>query len=553
VASPDRRERLRSLERGIFDLVVVGGGVNGAGIAREAALRGLRTVVVDQGDFASGTSSRSSKLIHGGLRYLETGDFALVREASLERDLLRRKLAPHLVRPMAFVFPVYRGARVGWWKLQAGLLAYDLLAGFRNLARHRSLSAAALAREEPALRRDGLRGGAAYYDCWTDDARLVIETMLAAEEAGAVCLNYASVESFLKEDGRITGVVVRDREGGEGAIPLRGRLVVNATGPWLDRLRLLDDPLAKPRLRPTKGVHLVLPRERVGNRSALVLHAVRDGRVLFVIPWEDAVIVGTTDTDYAGDPGAVAADDADVTYLLETANHYFPAAALEERDVLSTFAGLRPLVSGDATDAPSSLSREEALFESESGLLSIGGGKLTTYRRIAIKVVDRAAEILARRHGVTARERSTTDQEPLPGGRGVAGASGLAVANGLPKEAAAHLALRYGARARELGERLRERPEWAEPIAPGAPDLLGEAWFGAATEWAVRIEDVVRRRTGVALRAGDGARGAVESIALAMGEALDWDEATRAAKIDEFLAAAAAADERPPQAAGARS
>lgn len=530
----DRRARLRSLSGITFDLVVVGGGINGAGIAREAALRGLRTLVVDRGDFGGGTSSRSSKLIHGGLRYLETGDVALVREASLERDLLRRKLAPHLVRPMPFVFPVYRGARVGWWKLQAGLFVYDLLAGFRNIARHRALTAAWLRREEPTLRREDCRGGALYYDCWTDDARLVIETLLAAEEAGALCLNYASVETFEKEEGKITGVTLRDVEGQEGTITVRCRSVVNATGPWLDHLRRMDDPGAKACLRPTKGVHLVLPRERLGNRRALVLHAVRDGRVLFVIPWDEASIVGTTDTDHEGGPESVEADDADVAYLLETLNYYFPDAVLGERDVVSTFAGLRPLVSGDHGESPSEVSREEAVFESASGLLSIGGGKLTTYRRVAIKVVDRVAEELRGTSGVAIAERSGTEDRPLPGARSSDTSPAERRDAGVGEALLAHLEQRYGSRAGEICDVLRRHPDWARAIVTESDDVLAEAWFAAATEWAVRIEDVLRRRTSVALRSPDHGVGASAAVAEVMAAALGWDESARARKVREY-------------------
>jgi glycerol-3-phosphate dehydrogenase len=346
-----RREKLRRLATDDLDLLVIGGGINGAGIAREAALRGLRTALVDKGDFASGTSSRSSKLIHGGLRYLEQGDVRLVLEASLERDLLRRVLAPHLVRPLPFFFPVYQGGPVSLWKLRGGLLAYDVLAGFRNIARHRIVRGAAAVDLEPKIRRDGLVGGALYYDCATDDARLVLETILAAEDAGASCLNYVAVERFEKREARIVGAWLRDREpAAEGPVLVRARSVVNATGPWLDGIRELDDPGAARLLRPTKGVHVVVERERVGNRHAVVLNAVADRRVLFVIPWGDRALVGTTDTDHPGDPDHVTIESEDVDYLLETVNAHFPEARLGPSDVVAAFAGLRPLVAGARRD-----------------------------------------------------------------------------------------------------------------------------------------------------------------------------------------------------------
>ena len=537
-AGADRRTKLRRLAEEDYDLLIVVGGINGAGIAREAALRGLRTAMVEKGDFASGTSSRSSKLIHGGVRYLETGDVALVLESSRERDLLRRRLAPHLVRPLPFVFPVYRNGPVGVWKLRAGMIAYDLLATFRNIDRHRMFSAARLAEVEPALRQQGLRGGALYYDCWTDDARLVLETVLAAEMAGAVCLNYAAVESFEKHEGRLCGAAIRDLEG-EGETRVRARTIVNATGPWLDRIRTLDDPGTTPTLRPTKGVHIVVPRDRLGNQNAIVLNAVRDGRVLFAIPWEDSAIVGTTDTDYTGSPDDVDAEAEDVDYLLETANHYFPAAHLTASDVTSTFAGLRPLVSSEPGEAPSEVSREEAIFESRSGLLSIGGGKLTTYRRVAIKVVDRIADRLRREHDIIARDHSGTDREPLPGGhlvdleRFVRDLEQQSPGN---DGAVERIARRYGTRAADFLERVRGLARWQEPLAPKTEHVRGEAFYAAQTEHARRLEDVLRRRTGVSLRTGDRGASSAEPASRAMGDALGWDERERSERVREYLA-----------------
>src|SRR5207253_319807 len=343
-----------------LDVLVVGGGINGAGIARDAAMRGLRVALVERGDLASGTSSRSSKLIHGGLRYLEQGDVRLVLEAVRERERLQR-LAPHLVRPQEFVFPLYRGGPLGPLKLAVGLWAYDLLAGFWNVRRHRMLSPKAVAEAEPALLRDGLCGAGQYWDCRTDDARLVLETALSAAAEGALIVSYAEVAGFVKEGGRIAGARVVDRLGG-GEVIARARVVVNAAGPWVDRVAALDAPETPPRLRLTKGVHVVVPRERVGNRAAIVLSAVADRRVMFVIPWGAHTLVGTTDTDHLCGPDVPpAVEPSDVAYLLDTVNHYFPAARLVPADVVGAFAGLRPLVAprGKATMSPSAVSREE--------------------------------------------------------------------------------------------------------------------------------------------------------------------------------------------------
>jgi glycerol-3-phosphate dehydrogenase len=522
-----RRQKLRRIGVETFDVLVVGGGINGAGIAREAALRGLRTVLVEKGDFANGTSSRSSKLVHGGFRYLETWDFALVFEASRERDLLRRRLAPHLVTPLRFFFPVYRGNPMPLWKLRVGLTLYDVLAAFRNIERHRGVYRDGRSGVEPLLRDEGFLGGALYYDCFTDDARLVLENVLGAEEAGGICLNYAVVESLEKDAaGFLVGARVRDLDGDTGVTEVRTRSVVNAAGPWLDQVRTLDDPDATPVLRPTKGVHLVVPRHRIGNRNAVVLHAVRDGRIFFVIPWDEHTIVGTTDTDYSGTPDAVRADAADVEYLLESLNFYFPAARLTERDVVSTFAGLRPLVAGTKPEAPSEISREDELFESPSGLISLGGGKLTTYRRVAIKVIDRVARRLRGRFGTHVRARSGTEWLPLPGGR----ESRTSLPAGQE-----HLRRRYGSRTPELLDLAGRMPAPFEALESDVTDVRAEASFAAAAEMARHVEDVLRRRTHVALKGADGGAHAVKATAELMAERLGWNRSKQEHRAREYL------------------
>ena len=526
-----RRQKLRRLAEERFDLLVIGGGINGAGIAREAALRGLKTALVEKGDFANGTSSKSSKLIHGGFRYLETGDFRLVLEASQERDLLRRRLAPHLVRPLRFFFPVYENGPVSLWKLRAGLLAYDLLAAFRNIERHRIVGRRRTAEVEPRLRSDGLRGGALYFDCFTDDSRLVLENILSAEEAGAVCVNYLGVEEIEKSDGRVAGAIVRDLDAEGGSIHVSALAVVNATGPWLDRIRALDDPLAPAVLRPTKGVHVVLARDRVGNRQAVVLRAVRDQRVLFVIPWEEHTIVGTTDTDYAGSPESVAAEDEDVAYLLETVNFYFPEARLRATDVISTFAGLRPLIADSEGNEPSDVSREEEIFESASGLISLGGGKLTTYRRIAIKVVNRVADDLLQRTGARFQRSSGSGSRPLPGG----GQAPRASETTLPREVVAAIGQKYGSRSSQVLELIAGSPDLSERLVPEAPEVRGEAAFAADAEMALRVEDVLRRRTKIAHRTADEGASAAETTAAIMARPLGWDRTTEERRAREYL------------------
>ena len=343
-AATARPELLDALGRAPFDVLVIGGGITGTGVARDAALRGLRVALVERDDFASGTSSRSSRLVHGGVRYLEHGEFHLVFESSRERRILLR-IAPHLVRPLPFVWPVYERARIPAWKLQAGLFLYDLLSLFRNVGRAQRLTPSALAALEPKVRRDGLVGGARYYDAATDDARLTIANAQGAAAAGGVMLNHVEAHELIVEQGTVRGAVVRDRPTGR-CITVRAAAVINAAGPWSDTIRRLAVPATESGVRGTKGVHVSVPRARVGNHEALTLLSPVDGRVMFVLPAGDAfTIIGTTDTDYRGALDLVRATADDVDYLLRSANAFFPDARLEGSDVVSAWAGVRPLVS----------------------------------------------------------------------------------------------------------------------------------------------------------------------------------------------------------------
>jgi glycerol-3-phosphate dehydrogenase len=527
-----------------FDLLVIGGGINGAAIARDAALRGLSVALVEQGDFASGTSSKSSKLIHGGLRYLEQYEFTLVLEASRERDRLRRHLAPHLVHPLPFVFPIFAGDPVGRLRLAAGLWVYDGLAAFRNIERHRSWSRRATLRHEPRLRAEGLRGAMHYFDCWTDDARLTLETVLAAVAAGAVACNYLAVEAVTHGAGRATGVRVADRLYGGGTFAIAARQIVNATGPWLDRVRGLDDPDAVPVLRLTKGVHIVVPRERVGNTHAIVLRAPRDGRVMFAIPWDDQVLVGTTDTDYDAAPEAVAADADDVRYLLDAVNHYFPAAALGEGDVVGAYAGLRPLVAPAGTLSPSETSREEEIFESASGLLSLGGGKLTTHRSVAEQVVDRVVARLEERNAERRFGPCRTGSTPLPGAdvkipeAGGFGGFAKRVRSSAPPTLedalVRHLLHRYGIGAPEVMALLAADPAAAGRLVESLPYRRGEVIRAAAAEMAVTVDDALRRRVPLAFRDAGGGLGVAAHVAASMRAVLGWDADETATALERY-------------------
>jgi glycerol-3-phosphate dehydrogenase len=488
------RRDIGALADGVFDLLVLGGGITGAGVALDATLRGFRVALIDKGDFASGTSSVSSKLVHGGLRYLEHGDFKLVYEALHERRLLLEN-APHLVHPLRFIIPFYDSARVRPWKWRLGLTLYDLLAGASNLERSEPLTARELRGKFPGLNAAGLQGGACYCDAQMDDARLCIEVVRTAHSQGACVANYVEAAAFEHRAGLISGVRAVDRAGG-GEFVIRARQVVNAAGPWVDALRRLAGDSSGPLLQPTKGVHLVVP-DRGLPAAFLLLHPA-DGRVLFVIPWLGKTLIGTTDTHYEETPEALVVTADDVSYLLEAHNHFF-APALGPHDILGSFVGLRPLVRARPKE-PSSLSREFRLARSPAGLLSVAGGKYTTYRHMAEVITDEVA-----RHFGGRRLRRTR-HFPLDGAPSCpwadfepAAGAGLRRQYGLSAEAASHLIRRYGRRAAEVAAYLDKRPELRGPIVPGEPDLRVELLYQRDHEMALYPADHLLRRTRLGL------------------------------------------------------
>ncbi len=516
----------RYLREEVFDVLVIGGGINGAAVARDAVLRGMSVALLERGDFAIGTSSRSSKLIHGGVRYLEQGDIPLVLESCRERDLLRSRLAPHLVRAQPFVFPLYRDDDLSPWQLRAGLLLYDLLAGFHNVHTHRMLSPDEVTRLEPGLVSEGLVGGAHYYDCWTDDARLTLETALAARSGGAATLNHAEVIALEKDSaGRLAAARVRDLLTGR-TTRVRARVFVNTSGPWLDRVRRLDDAGAPPRLRLTKGVHAVFDRKKVGNRHAVVIRGV-DDRVMFVIPWQNQTLAGTTDTFYDDDPARVSADSDDVDYIIAAVNRAFPRADLTTADIISTYAGLRPLVAPEDELDESDISREDAIFESPAGLISLGGGKLTTHRHVAERIVELVTKRIGRRAG-----RCRTASVPLPGAAGVTSGE---VFDEPPVSHEEHLRCRYGAVAPEVAAFSREQPGLTEPLAADLPDIKVEVVHAVEREMAVNLEDVLVRRLHVHLRSRHRGEAVARATAELIAERLGWDEARIEQEVARYL------------------
>jgi len=525
-----RRRQLEALRSDEFDVLVIGGGITGCGIARDAALRGLRVALVEKDDFASGTSSRSSRLVHGGLRYLEHGYLHLVFEASGERRRLLR-LAPHLVRPLEFLWPVYAGARVPQWKLNAGLTLYDALALFRNVGTHRRLSARQIASREPQLKRNGLVGGARYFDAATNDTRLTLANALGAREAGAIVVNHARVSELIVDNHAASGARVVDSLGG-ARLNVRARIIVNATGPWSDELLGRGEKRAeRTAVRGSKGVHLAVARDRIGNHGALTVLAPNDGRVMFILPANRQTIIGTTDTFTDAPPDEVRATEHDVTYLLDAANAFFPDAHLSRQDVISAWAGIRPLVAGGANeDDPDDASREHAIAQSVHGVVSITGGKLTTYRIMAAEVVD----VVATRLGKRPVRRPPTYRAVLPGGdlAYIDEAVHAAQRVTADDELAMHLVHSFGSRWPAAADEIAS-PGGAERI-DGSTYTIGEMRYAARHELSYTLSDILLRRTHLGFETRDHGVGSARKVATAIADILGWSDVDIAAQIAAY-------------------
>ena len=516
-----RVSNLERMRREGFDLAVIGGGITGAGVALDAASRGLTVALVEMRDFASGTSSRSSKLIHGGLRYLEQFDFGLVRESLRERAVLSR-IAPHLSKPLQFLVPVYSSTErsplgANRLKLAAGLWLYDLLAGRRNIGRHRWLSREAALSHAPALEPRGLRGAFLYYDCLTDDARLVIEVIKAAAGRGALVANYVRAGLVRKEDDGLSRVEMEDTLGG-GEFELRAKVVVNAAGVWSDEVSQLSDREAQKRLRPSKGIHVIVPSNRLKNQTAVLIPSVGESRFLFVIPWQGRTLIGTTDADYNGSLDDPRAEADEVERVVQSAARAFPDARLSTEDIISTFAGLRPLIASNG-QSTRELSRKEEIFGDKSGLVTITGGKLTTWRRMAERVVDFVADRLQAVEGVRrpGAHRGVTENISLAGGAPSADAletaSRAATEFGVDLAAVEHLMEAYGGNYRVVLELTRESEELKTALIDGLPHIAAEVVYAARYEMVATVEDFLSRRTRIELLARDHGRSCATRVA----------------------------------------
>jgi glycerol-3-phosphate dehydrogenase len=539
-----RRKSLNSLAIAEFDVLVIGGGITGAGIALDAADRGLSVALIEKRDFSSGTSSRSTKLIHGGLRYLEHFDFSLVWEALQERAILSR-IAPHLVESFPFIIPIYREARRNYdhpLKMRAGLALYDLLAGRARLNRHRWLSSREAMRFAPQLDPAGLKGALLYSDALTDDSRLVIEVIKTAFERGATIANYTRLLGFTKGiDGTISGARLQDELTGQSFVT-RAKLLINATGVWVEDIIHLDEsnnaPLSK-RVRPSKGIHLTVSAERLRVSSAWLIPALNGHRFYFIVPWKGRVNIGTTDTDYFGNKDSPYAERHEVEAILAAINQYFPGVHLEPSDVISSWAGLRPLITDPHAVKTSDISRREEIYETADGLISISGGKLTTYRRMARSATDLAAARLREKYGIKSGG-SRTEQITISGGAMKREelkrtAELLTEMEKHSSQTIEHLVFTYGSNYRYLIELLREDEKLSKPLVEGSPELYAEIVYAVRQEMAMALSDALVRRTRLAVLAGESSVECAPVAAALMARELGWDEEETKRQIDKFI------------------
>lgn len=485
-----------SLEGTRFDLLVIGGGITGAGVARDAALRGLSVALVEKDDYGSGTSSRSSRLVHGGIRYLEYAQIGMVRESVREREILLR-IAPHLVHPLEFTWPVYRKARVSRTKLRFAIGVYNILAGHPSVPRIHSASG--VLEREPRLNQQGLKGGATYTDAATDDARLTLANVLSAKAAGAVVVNHAEAVRPISRERNHWIVKVSDAALGTD-FDVKASVVVNATGPW--RLNLERRwPQHRLQRRGSKGAHISVPQDKIGNTGAVTMISPNDGRVMFILPAGKFTIIGTTDSWTDDPPDEARASESDLVYLLRAVEAYFPDTALTEMDVVSAWAGIRPLAEPDANRNPSELSREHKIHKTGAGMINVTGGKLTTYRSMAAEIVDCVEQELERKPS----KCLTADQE-------LAGSE----------------------RPGHLEKLIAEHPELKTPIIEGLPYTFAELMYGVSNEMALTLSDLLMRRTRVAFETPDHGLSAVTRIAENVAEFAGWDKYQKKAQIEAY-------------------
>lgn len=532
-----KRIGLKQLQSALFDILVVGGGATGAHAARDAALRGLSVALLEKEDFASGTSSRSTKLLHGGVRYLQTYQFKLVREACRERELML-KLAPHLSHVRPFIYVLYEGYPESPWLLDLGLTFYDLFSGSPVKRRHHMLDANRLLELEPRLNPNGLRGGGYYYDFLTDDARFTLDTVKGACEAGAMAANYMQVTGLTLENGRVCGAQVQDLLSGEVG-EVRARQVINCAGVWVDKVRFLEPGVASRLLRPTKGIHISVRKRDFPLNHTVFLRSPRDRRVVWPIPAldDELVYIGTTDTDYQGSLDHVTATEQDIDYLLEVANFTIPDARLDHSHVVSAWAGLRPLIKPEGELAASAVSREHKIFASPGGLLNIAGGKLTTSRVMGRQVIDEAVRLLDEHHNIKGLPASNSHLRPLSGGEAEACArarEALQVLEPL-SEAVRRRWQMFGGNGLKLAEIVRVDPDAGRELGQSAL-TLAEVRYAVDEEMACTLTDFFTRRAGVFYWTADGGLQTAPPVAAEMARLLGWSAAESARQLEQYTA-----------------
>lgn len=535
-----------------FDVIVVGGGITGAGVAQDAASRGLSVLLIEKGDFASGTSSKSTKLIHGGLRYLANFQFGVVYESVTER-VVQERIAPHMVHWLPFVIPSYRANFFNNLKWEAGLWVYDGMASMVGNRFHKRIKLPEITRLCPGIRADGLSGGLLYYDCRTDDARHTLEVIRSAALHGCVARNYTKVVSFVRDRGKeVRGVKVVDTLSGGDPVEIRGKVVVNATGVWTQKTQELSgkaDVSVAPakgglHVEPAKGVHFTIKRDRLPLQCALLVPTGADGRFCFAVPWYDSVLIGTTDTPFKGDFDNLVVEDEEVAYILDAVNKQFPNLKLTAADVTGKFAGLRPLISDKKAGGGTStkVSRKHSLKLSEDGLITIAGGKLTTYRPMAEETVDLVA-LQLRLDGVEAGE-CVTEKLMLGGWDGEV--RNLDKVKEVFRDMAARVKISaatsdtllqmYGRRAMSVAELVSEYPELAEPISESHPYIMAQVVYAVGAESAVTLEDVLARRIRLSITDAEQAKACAGKVSHLMSRMLGWDDATRERMVADFVA-----------------
>ncbi|MBY0405606.1 MAG: glycerol-3-phosphate dehydrogenase [Cyanobacteria bacterium] len=538
-----------------FDVIVIGGGINGSGIARDAAERGMKVLLLDKYDFGAGTTAYSTRLIHGGLRYLENYEMSLVRESLREREVLLKN-APHLVKPLPLGIPIYKGDKRGFFLIRMGMILYDLLSFDKTLPKHQMLRAKQFLERFPGIKAEGLQGGAVYYDAQVNlPERICVENVVAAKSHGAVVMNHAQVEEILvekvlNENQKASGIKFKDLLTGESLVA-KSKTIVNASGIWVDDLiqKAPKSALVSDRkIGGTKGSHLVVKRFEGGPKEALYVEAKQDGRPFFIIPWQEKYyLIGTTDLPYTGDLDKVVADADEMEYLKKETKHIFPQANLE---VLFTYSGVRPLPYAGNTKAGKITRKHIILDHSKKtkanptpleGFWSIIGGKLTTYRNLAEETVNALQKKLKSKGVVFPEKYSTTVKNPLPGGLNISNINTYKTSKGpewakrynINEESVNHLIDLYGSRAQKVLDLTLENPEWKEPVIPGASLLKAQVIYGVREEMAFTTSDVLMRRTGHSLEEGCGLAFA-EATAKLIGQELHWSEALVQEDLKQF-------------------